>query len=139
MQGQFGGERPVRSPFLELAALDGADHGRVRLHDPHVVEPGALTEDLSEQVDVRLADQLSRIREAEVLRHLPTYTQQPAFAILEVNAVCGGLHQGVEKEPIARGIGKRHAHIRSVVHVSDIAVRRCYASVRRPTTLLSDG
>ena len=57
------------------AVLNQADDGSVRRHDPKVVQPGHAAECLSEQVDIRLANQVRRVREAKVLSHLPTDTQ----------------------------------------------------------------
>ena len=109
MERQFGRERPVRAAIVQLATLDHAHDGSVRVHDPFVVAPGRLTKSLSEQVDVGLADYVGRIRITEVLSHLSTDAQQTALTILEVDAVRRALHQGLEQEDIIRGFRNRHA------------------------------
>src|SRR5664279_3803504 len=67
---------PVGLAVLQLAALDHADDGSVHVHDSDVVRPGSVAKGLSEQIDVRLADQLCRIREAKILGHLAADAQQ---------------------------------------------------------------
>src|ERR1035437_5805385 len=106
MNRQFGGQRPVRLPILQLAALDQADDRSVGLHYPDVVEPGSLAKSLTKQIDVCLANQLSWIREPKILGHLATDAQQTALAILEVDAVCRCFHQGAEEERMVQGIRK---------------------------------
>src|SRR5450759_2930497 len=102
--GSLDASVPVGLAVLHLAALDHADDGTVHVHDPDVVQPGSVAKGLSEQIDVRLADQLCRIREAKATGHHAADAQQTALAILEVDAFRRGLHQGVEEELIAQDL-----------------------------------
>src|ERR1035437_793817 len=128
MNRQFGGQRPVRLPILQLAALDQADDRSVGLHYPDVVEPGSLAKGLSVQIDVCLANQLSRIRETKASGHLATDAQQTALAILEVDAIRRIFHQGLEEEQVARCIGNGHPQLLAIA--AEVA-SPCQAMVSR--------
>ena len=100
--------RPVQLRTLHPAALDHADDGLARLHDPEVFHERPPTERLAEQIDVGLAHELGRIGEAEAGGHPLADAEQAALTILEVDAVLRVLQERTELGLLARRIELSH-------------------------------